>query len=237
MSVSRAFRHVVPPLVRLKHAFLHAWGAFRGSYSQSGQDRWVLSELMGKRDGFFLDIGAFDGKSFSNTYLLEKKFGWHGICVEPSDASFRRLQKTRTCICDHSLLWKEETDVEFIDAGEYGGVASELSEPYLRLMERCLGVSRSSRIPVKRRTSTVADVLRRHAAPACIDYLSIDTQGSEYEILQGFPFAVHHVRTLTVEHWNQREKRDKIRTLLTRNGYVLAKAVAYEDWYRHASAA
>lgn len=237
MSIPFAFRHVVPLAVRLKHAFLHAWGVLRGSYSQFGQDLWVLSMLRGKRDGFFLDIGAFDGKHFSNTYLLEKKFGWKGICVEPSDDSFRRLQENRTCICDHSLLWNEATDVDFIDAGEYGGVASELSEPYLRLLEKCLGVSRSARSPVKRRTCTVADLLRRYDVPACIDYLSIDTQGSEYEILQAFPFQTHRVRLLTVEHWNQKGKRDKVRALLAANGYVVAKEVAYEDWYAHASLA
>lgn len=224
-------------LVRLKHVFLHVWGHFRGSYSQFGQDTWVRAVLGEKRGGFFLDIGAFDGKSFSNTFLLEKKFGWKGICVEPSDASFHRLQKNRACVCDNSLLWKEAADVDFIDAGEYGGVASELSEPYLRLLEKCLGVSRTSRVPVKRRASTVADLLRRHGVPACIDYVSIDTQGSEYEILQGFPFETHRFLVLTVEHWNQAEKREKIRKLLMEKGYVLAREVAYEDWYRHASVA
>jgi len=51
-------------------------------YSQLGQDKWVLEKLDYKENGFFIEIGAYDGITLSNTYSLEKDFGWDGICVE-----------------------------------------------------------------------------------------------------------------------------------------------------------
>jgi hypothetical protein len=51
-------------------------------YSSEGQDAFVLSCLDGKRDGTFLDIGAAWPKLNNNTFLLEKQFGWTGVCVE-----------------------------------------------------------------------------------------------------------------------------------------------------------
>jgi hypothetical protein len=53
------------------------------SYSQIGQDLEVLRKYKNKYNGYFVDIGASDGIIYSNTYLLEKRYGWKGICVEP----------------------------------------------------------------------------------------------------------------------------------------------------------
>ena len=63
------------------------------STSQFGQDLQVLSFYNGKRDGFFVDIGAYDGKYISNTYMLEKNFDWKGICVEPNIRYFNKCNE------------------------------------------------------------------------------------------------------------------------------------------------
>lgn len=53
------------------------------SYSQIGQDLFVLNHYNNKRNGYYVDIGSYDGVNFSNTYLLEKDYDWIGICIEP----------------------------------------------------------------------------------------------------------------------------------------------------------
>ena len=71
-----------------------------GYYSQDGQDQYLAENLFkGRRNGFFVDIGANDGVSFSNTYYLEKTLGWTGFCFEPNPVVYERLLENRKCNC------------------------------------------------------------------------------------------------------------------------------------------
>ena len=81
-------------------------------------------------------------------------------------------------------------------------------------------------------TISLNDLLRRHQAPTMIDYLSIDTEGSEFEILSHFDFSEFRFRTITCEH-NGTEAREKIFDLLTANGYVRKhpELSKFDDWY------
>jgi hypothetical protein len=68
--------------------------------SQKGQDKWIIESIFGgKRNGFFVDLAATDGVALSNTYILEKHFGWTGICIEPNPEFYTKLQNNRNCIC------------------------------------------------------------------------------------------------------------------------------------------
>src|SRR5947207_13570279 len=71
-------------------------------YSQVGQDRFLLENFFrGKRGGVFLDIGAYDGETLSNTLFFEKTMGWTGLCVEPLPAAFAKLRATRKAVCEN----------------------------------------------------------------------------------------------------------------------------------------
>lgn len=75
-------------------------------------------------------------------------------------------------------------------------------------------------------------MLRDLGAPAEIDYMSVDTEGSELRILSAFDFRTHTVKIITVEH-NYSSDRDKIHELLTRNGYRRKFELfsRWDDWY------
>ena len=81
--------------------------------SQAGQDE-LVSKLFfrNKNDGFYLDIGAHDGESFSNTYYFDR-LGWRGIAIEPLPHLFAKLQACRTCICVNACISAEEGMVPF----------------------------------------------------------------------------------------------------------------------------
>src|SRR4051794_39511467 len=94
--------------------------------SQYGQDLFVLDLLRGQRDGFFLDSGASDGVHFNNTLLLERAFGWRGICIEPNDLFFRSLRAERTGYCLNCCLYDCDGSVDFLeDASVLGGIFGE----------------------------------------------------------------------------------------------------------------
>ena len=65
------------------------------THSQAGQDLWVLETLKNKKNGFFLDIGAYDGLKYSNSYLLEKNFNWNGLMVEAHPCNYNSLKNNR----------------------------------------------------------------------------------------------------------------------------------------------
>merc|ERR1719401_1538815 len=81
--ISRRFRH---HLSGLRTGEKYVPGS-DGTYSQNYQDKWIAAVARrhgwDKPGGFFLDLGAFDGLKCSNSALIEKSFGWKGVCVEP----------------------------------------------------------------------------------------------------------------------------------------------------------
>lgn len=197
------------------------------SVSQLGQDLWVLEKSFYRRGGFFVEIGATDGVLLSNTFLLEKEFGWQGICAEPNPKFYAQLQKNRRCRVSDQFVGRETgKDVEFILAGAYGG-SSEFANGDLHKEKRDAYAAVGQ---VTCFTSiSLDDFLRQHQAPHDIDYISIDTEGSEYDILRAFPFERWNTRLFTIEH-NFGEQREKIRQLLEVNGYRRTDK-QWDDWY------
>ena len=184
--------------------------------SEFHQDEWVLSMT---RTRFFLDVGANDGEQFSNTFELEKA-GWTGICI---DARPRNMKNRRATVVTAALA-ANERNVTFLHKRVHGHSGIE------HLME-----TNKERIPSEytevMRTRVLADILREHNAPRFIDYLSLDTEGAEYEILSSFPFYKYKFGLITVEHNFQEPRRSMIRQLLDTHGYRVAKEVRVDDWF------
>ncbi len=205
-------------------------------HSSIGQDRWVLKTLHNKTDGYFVDVGASDGISHSNSYALEKR-GWTGICVEPNPLprAFQKLSDERNCICENVCIYNANTEVDFIARGrriEGSGIVGYIEKPGHPIIK----------VPA----ITLMQLLDQNNAPSIIDYLSLDTEGAEWEILKNFDFSKYTFLTMTIENnYNERRqrespkkeaqkkwRRDEIRNLLDKNGYVLKKSVNFgEDWF------
>ena len=91
----------------------------KDTYSQFGQDLDVIEYFKHKKNGYFIEIGATNGIDLSNTYLLEKKYNWNGICIEPQDSTYQDLIKNRDCHTDNSLLFSEKgKEFNFSNAGD-----------------------------------------------------------------------------------------------------------------------
>ena len=86
---------------------------------------------------------------------------------------------------------------------------------------------------LKVQTVSINDLLEEHSAPRDIDYISIDTEGSEFSILKELDLNKYNVSIFTVEHNFIEEKKNKVKDLLEKNNYlsVFEKISAFDGWY------
>ena len=195
------------------------WTDRMENFAQLDQDLWVLERTQNKKGGFFVEAGAMDGIHFSNTFLLEKEFQWGGICCEPNPYYFKQLIENRNCKTDSLVLYnKDDEEVEFFLAGSLGGTEEDFS------VERARYEDRKKAEKIVRKTISLNSLLEKHQAPRTIDYISLDTEGSEYRILSTFDFDRWHVRFFSIEH-NMTHREDgeeylgKLISLLSSQGY------------------
>lgn len=211
-----------------RHHSVQLLSVLSHSKSQLGQDLFVLSELNFKRNGFFVEFGATDGLDCSNTYLLETEFGWSGILAEPARCWHKNLRNNRTCRIDTDCVWRESNstltfnEVDFRELSTIDSFDSTDNHRQERRHGRTYAV----------KTISLEDLLDKYNAPREIDYISIDTEGSEYEILCNFDFEKYHFKLITCEH-NFTPQREKIFSLLTGHGYVrkFETTSQCDDWY------
>ncbi len=197
------------------------------SVSQLGQDIWVLTKTDYKRGGFFVEFGATNGVLLSNTWLLEKEFGWQGICAEPNPKFFSQLKQNRNCQISNQYIGRVTGDVvEFILADAYGG-SKEFADADQHKSKRNAYAEAGHVTAIT--TISLDDFLEQHHAPKEIDFISIDTEGSEYDLLSSFPFDKWNVKLFTIEH-NFSKQREKIQALMTGNGYIRTEK-EWDDWY------
>ena len=198
------------------------------SEAQLFQDIFALFIAKFKKGGVFVEIGTGDGKSISNTYFLEKQYGWSGLVVEPNPSFLSHLQQNRTCQISTDCVWDVSgRSVKFMCTAvpEFSRLASleaDLHDPN-RVMEYEV---------IDLVTLSLNDVLRQQKCPKVIDYLSLDVEGAEFDILQTFDFKQTTIKCLTVEH-NWSGSRLLLHDLLSDNGFVrvFEHLSQWDDWY------
>jgi|TARA_B100000963_G_scaffold361963_1_gene401365 FkbM family methyltransferase len=197
------------------------------SSSQIGQDLWVIDTLNFKRNGYFLDLGALDGTTHSNSAMLERKYGWNGICVEANPDVFPMLSSNRECMCVNSLLDSVNNEIkEFHCANELSYVENENRNMTLEQLKLLLLQKNMPYKSILMKTRTISKILEIYNAPFVIDYLSLDIEGKELDILKTFPFDDYHINTITVEHNAPHigdKYRNEIRKVLEENDFIFVK--------------
>lgn len=193
------------------------------------QDLWVLWETGNKRNGYFVEFGVANGVYLSNTYLLEKEMGWTGVVAEPNPVFIDSIRENRSCyISEKCVFSRSGEQIGFLPAkqAEKSRIASIVPED---AHER-LGARIATEILVE--TISLNDLLTQAGAPSRIDYMSVDTEGSELEILNAFDFDRWNVRLISAEH-NRTPMRERMHDLLTSHGYTRKwpEFSAFDDWY------
>ena len=188
------------------------------SKAQLNQDIKVLEFYKYKKNGYFVDIGANDGINISNTYLLEKDYQWKGICVEALPNKFKELVKNRTSININKAVYDTTgLTLDFSSNDLFSGITKNIDKYKNSLNKEVIKVE----------TITLNDILEQNNAPNFIDYLTLDTEGSELIILNAVNFDKYKFGLIHLEHNYIEPRRTDMKNLLLSKGY---KYVGENQW-------
>lgn len=201
---------------------------FSKSHGQLLQD--VVCALIhnSKRDGYFVEVGVGDGTTYSNTRLLEEELGWRGILAEPALMFHDQILRSRSAILDRRAVSDETGKILKFEQNDSVGELSRLVSERGMQGKRALSTYQVE-------TVRLDDLLDEHGAPDQIDYMSIDTEGSELSVLSGLSMQKRRVSFISVEHNFDRLRMKRFDEIFLRNGYrkLLPHLSAFDYWYVH----
>jgi FkbM family methyltransferase len=200
-------------------------------YSQFGEDKILFDVFQKKSSGVCVEVGANNGVNDSNTFFFEK-IGWKCILVEPNPILCEQIRKFRDALifeCAVSNLSGIKTlHVVGSDASENGmSTISTNKEDHDRF--KTLGLT-SYTLQVQ--TMTLNEILTSASINNNIDFISIDVEGHEYEVLQGFSLERWKPVIMLVED-NSNFENNHISNYLKKFGYVRFHRTGVNDWYAH----
>jgi len=203
-----------------------------GYFSQYGQDKWIAEELFpGKKKGIFVDIGAYDGITYSNTFFLETKLGWTGLAVEPIPHVYDKLKQNRSCETVNGCVGIRDEKLPFRIVDGYAemlsGLIDQFAPVHLYRIDRELRRYGGSYRDMEAGCYSINTLLEKHGLYD-IDYLSIDVEGGELSIIEGFDFQRFRVTVIGIEN-NYKDYR--IPKLLREKEFVLHSIVGDDEFY------
>lgn len=203
--------------------------------SQIYQDIFASFIVGDKYDKTFLEFGATNGLDISNSYTLESSFGWKGVLSEPSPQWHEALKKNRkNSKIITKCIWKEtgkKLDFFMSDFGSLSTIKDFVENDKISIPTNTeMRLKSGKTISVE--TISLNDVIKEYFNSICPSYISIDTEGSEHEILKAFDLDNFRPKVFTIEH-NHTENETKIDEHLITNGYVriFRKLTTFDAWY------
>lgn len=189
-------------LLCLPLAFCHA-----EYYSQFQQDQYINEHFfLNEINGIFVDIGAHNGRTYSNSKFYEETLGWKGVCIEPIPEVYAELISNRSCICIQGCITDETGVKDFlmvtspnVDTQMLSGLLDKYNPEHLERVSREINYYGGSKKIIPVMCYQFNDLMELCGFDH-IDYLSVDTEGGELNILQSIDFDKIHIRVIDVEN-------------------------------------
>lgn len=200
-------------------------------YSQFKQD-FILNRKYFKnlKNGVFVDVGAHDGITLSNTYFFEKELKWTGLCIEPIPDIFEKLQQNRKCICVNACAYDTMKKVKFDRVKGYSEMLSGIRETYdekhKERIEKELKQYGGDIETIDVQALPLSYIFEKYGLTH-VNYLSIDTEGSELNVLKGIDFSKITVDVIDVE--NNYNNLGEIFNTLSPYGFVYQGRVSCDE--------
>lgn len=197
-------------------------------YSQFEQDKVVYeSYFQGKTDGYFVDIGAHDGETFSNSKFFEEQ-GWNGVCVEPNPIVFEQLLLNRECKCIKKAISDKVGQASFFQITEGADMLSGLVDEFTQKGIKNIYSNLESTDSGFDYIEVELDLFDNIVDQPQIDFLSIDTEGNELKILQTIDFNKYNIKVITLEN---NEYDSRFIEFLIPKGFTFVKRLGCDELY------
>ena len=178
-----------------------------GKYnSQFRQDEFLNEEVIkGYQGGFFVDVGAYNGVTFSNTLYFERENNWSGICIEPIPRAFDCLKRNRNCVCVNCAIFEEEGEYDFLWLDDYNrgdmlsGLKTEFDIRHLNHLNIFAQKYNRQSKTIKVKARKLKSILDEYGVKQ-IDLLSIDTENSEISVLKSIDYSKVFIECMVIEN-------------------------------------
>lgn len=193
---------------------------------------WIKDNIEFKDEKcFYVDVGANDGLIVSNTAHFDLNLGWDGICIEPHPRAFIELEKNRKNSKNLNLcISEEETEVDFLvingPAEMLSGIYDKYHPDHKTRIESEIQKNGGNKELIKVRSKPLKQIFKENFITK-VDYLSIDTEGSEYEILSSIDFDEVDIRVISTENSSGKD----IKELLYKKNYTFATICCGDEIY------
>ena len=194
------------------------WSNKEKSKSQSYQDLiayYILKKHYGDNlNKNFIEVGAYDGVLYSNTFYLEKVHNFKGVCVEPSGDIFSELNKNRSSTNLQAFVTNKKKDNVTIEVnGMHTTIAKNLKAKNLQSV-KCISLD-----------SIFNEFFYSNKD---VDFCSIDTEGTELEVLESLNFNKYNIKLFCIENNNQ-----SVNEFLSGKGYkcLNKNTDSHDNWF------
>lgn len=210
-----------------------------GTYhSQVGQDKFVHHHFFqNKLHGVFVDIGAHDGIRYNNTYFFERKLKWTGLCIEPMPEVFEQLKANRSAVCIQGCINDKPGKAQFLritnnatknDGPEMlSGLVSKYNPKHLERITSEVAENGANTEVIEVDCYRLNDLLEQYGLYH-IDYLSLDIEGGELDVLKSIDYDRFKIYIIDVENnYNNPE----FKKFLATKGFTFIKEIAGDEFY------
>jgi len=194
-------------------------------YSQQEEDKILYEKYLNYKNGFFIELGAMDGITFSNTKFFEDELNWRGILIEPTRQYDMLIKNRPNCENFNVAISEFEGDIDFLGYAAIGGLVDSMSD----IHKKNWSLDKSTSFKVK---STPLYKIIKDIKIEKIDLFSIDVEGGEYGVLKTFDWNIPVSIFLIEMDGHNKEKDESCRNILISNGYCFDMKIGLDEVWK-----
>lgn len=192
-------------------------------HSQQGEDRYLFEKYLNYQNGFFIELGAMDGITYTNTLFFEQHLSWKGVLIEPTNQYRGLLRNRPNCYNFNFAISEIEGEVEFLGDGALGGMVHTMHDKHRN------GWNLDQNHQVEKVKSIPIDKVLKGIEIERVDLFSIDVEGGELEVLKTFDWNIPVYIVLIEVAKHDIEKDEACREILRQNGFNLDSEIGCNE--------